>query len=195
MTAFTVHFGQLASFLTKPTRRTWTFGALRNSWDTHYHVQSYFLLFFKSAFMSAVFKDFWRRMPYVNGKRWVIRFGEIKLTQKLTRRKLRASVLCPYWEVAKRALQNQQTLLQSELPAAHLKFLNKLQEQIIGGEPLNAPHYFWETLISEFKCPFLKRELIQTNPVDIIYTWKWADVIRPISTYHVDLIWRHLQAN
>jgi lipopolysaccharide biosynthesis protein len=66
---------------------------ITDSWDHHYHVQTYFVLFFKKALMSEVFGKFWRRLPYVNSKSWIVRNCEVKLTQKLTQRQMHARVL------------------------------------------------------------------------------------------------------
>jgi hypothetical protein len=70
-----------------------------------------------------------------------------------------------------------------------------LQGNLIKGNPLNPGHYFWETLITDFKCPFLKRELILVNPAEVVFTWRWAEVIKAESEYDPGLIYRHLQTN
>ena len=64
------------------------FWGITDSWDRHYHLQSYFILFFPTAITSRAFRKFWRRLPYVNNKLWVIRNGEIMLTQRLTQHKI-----------------------------------------------------------------------------------------------------------
>jgi len=168
---------------------------ITDSWDGHYHIQSYFVLFFKEALLSKTFNRFWRRMPYVNSKPWLIRNGEIKLTQQLTSRKLRAMVLCPYWLVARSILAKLEVRDHADLAPVHNAFLDDLQKHIIRGTHLNPAHFFWETLITDFQCPFIKRELIQTNPGNVVYAWRWPEVIEAHSKYNLEFIHRHLQAN
>jgi lipopolysaccharide biosynthesis protein len=165
---------------------------ITESWEHHYHVQSYFMLFLKGALSSTAFRQFWRRLPYVNRKAWVIRYGEIKLSQVLARRKLRVRVMAPYWEVAKHVL-NKLERIPGDVPEDHKSFLNYLQSHIVLGRPLNPSHYFWETLILDFGSPFLKREVITSNPTGSPFNWRWAEVIARNSNYDPNLIVRHLQ--
>jgi lipopolysaccharide biosynthesis protein len=167
---------------------------ITDSWEGHYHVQSYFVLFLKGAIDLPAFRRFWRRLPYFNLKTWVIRGGEIKLTQILARSKLRTAVLYPYWDTAKLALQRLQHAT-PDLPPSHQKFLDELHSRVILGIPLNQMHYFCETLLTELDCPFIKRDLIAANPVKVPFSWRWPELIEQRSTYDRGLIYRHLQAN
>lgn len=166
---------------------------ITDSYQIHYHVQSYFIVFLKGALSSPVFRRFWRRMPYVNNKTWVIRYGEVRLTQVLTQQKLRASVLSPYWDLARAALSALERR-PDVLSKVHKEFLEEMQESIIRGVPMNPSHMFWETLLTEFGSPFLKREVITGNPVKVPFMWRWDEAIGKISDYDVTLIRRHLQA-
>ena len=167
---------------------------ITDSWEHHYHIQSYFILFLKGALQSPAFRRFWRRLPYFNSKYWNIRYGEIRLTQVLTQRKLRAIVLNPYWNTANAALRRLQSASR-EGPPEYQAFLDKLQGLLVLGRPLNQSHYFFETLLTDFRCPFIKRELIADNPVKMPYSWRWAELIAHCSDYDSNLIYRHLQAN
>ncbi len=166
---------------------------ITDSWQHHYHVQSYFVLFLGNALRSPAFQRFWRRLPYVNWKTWIIYQSEIRLTQVLTRQKLRVRVLAPYYEVAKITLERLKQR-PTDLSPVHLQFLDRLEELLIRGVPLNSSHIFWETLLTDFGCPFLKREAIVINPVELPFIWRWDDVIARVSRYDPDLIRRHLQA-
>jgi hypothetical protein len=119
----------------------------------------------------------------------------MKLTQALTQHKLRAMALCPYWDVARVQLSKLAARAPKDLAPIHQAFLDDLQSNLVRGTPLNPAHYFWDTLIADFKCPFIKRELIQANPAEVVYAWQWADVISPRSPYNIDLIHRHLQTS
>jgi lipopolysaccharide biosynthesis protein len=170
------------------------FWGITDSWERHYHVQTYFVLFFKRALTSPVFQKFWRRMPYVNSKSWVIRHGEMKLSQRLTRHRLNAAVLCPYWDVAEKVLATLESTPRGEMTVAHRAFLDHLHSNLQFGRPLNSTHYFWDALIADFGAPFIKRELIRLNPQGIVHAWRWPEVIARHCQYDVSLIRRHLQA-
>jgi lipopolysaccharide biosynthesis protein len=167
---------------------------ITDSWDGHYHIQSYFVLFSRRAVTSKSFRKFWRRFPYVNDRAWIVHYGEIKLTQRLIRSGLRAAVLCPYWDVAKSVLAKLESLGWSDLTEGQQAFLKHLHNNIQFGRPLNSMHYFWDTLIAEFGCPFMKRELLQKNPEGVIYTWRWSELLSRKSNYNLALIHRDLQA-
>jgi hypothetical protein len=186
-------FCQLSEMLARIDALQTDVWGITDSWQHHYHVQSYFVLFLGNAIRSPAFQRFWRRLPYVNWKTWIIHQSEIKLTQVLTQQKLRVRVLAPYYEVAKVTLEKLQRR-PADLSPVHLDFLNRLEGLLIRGIPLNSSHVFWETLLTDFGCPFLKREAIVTNPVELPFIWRWDDVIARVSRYDPDLIRQHLQA-
>jgi hypothetical protein len=166
---------------------------ITDSWQHHYHIQSYFILFLPNAIQSPTFRRFWRHLPYVNWKSWVSHKSELKLTQVFTQRKLRAKVLVPYWDVAMLVLKKLEDL-PSDLPAVHRDYLDRIHRLLVQGTPMNAPHVFWETLLTDFSCPFLKREVITANPVKVPFIWRWEEVVTRVSNYDPDLIRQHLQA-
>jgi lipopolysaccharide biosynthesis protein len=166
---------------------------ITDSWQHHYHVQSYFILFFRNALRAPAFQRFWRHLPYVNWKTWIIFYGEIKLTHVLAQQKLRINVLAPYWEVAKATLEKLQGR-PSKLSPTHSDFLDELQAMIVSGKPMNPSHIFCEPLLTEFNCPFLKREAIVANPLRVPFIWRWDEALADVSDYDPDLIRRHLQA-
>ena len=187
-------FFRLRDQLMEIDRTTTDFWGITDSWQAGFHVQSYFILFFSKVIRSQAFKSFWRQFPYVNDKGWIIRNGEIKLSKILTQQKLRANVLAPYWSVSKNVLDRVSEVDTEKLPAFHRDYLNMLRNALIHGTPLNPMHYFWETLINEYKCPFLKRELVKLNPGNTPFAWRWPEVVHKASDYDVALIRRHLQA-
>jgi len=167
---------------------------ITDSWDGNYHVQTYFVLFFKRALASPAFAKFWRRLPYVNNKSWVVKNCEVKLSQSLARQQLAADVLCPYWDVAKSVLKRLESNPRDEETLAHKSFLDHLHSNIQFGLPLNSTHYFWDALITDFRAPFIKRDLILKNPQGIAYAWRWPELIARQCDYDIALIRRHLQA-
>jgi len=52
---------------------------------------------------------------------------------------------------------------------------------------------FWDLLLTEFKSPFLKRELLLESRARRPYTWLWDSAVAEISDYPLDLIRNHLK--
>jgi lipopolysaccharide biosynthesis protein len=164
-----------------------------DSWEHNYHIQSFFMYFLPTALRSRAFVRFWSRFPYVNNKGWVIRNGEIKLSRQLARQKLRGNVLASYWAVTKTVMDRLSAVDTEKLPVAHRQYLDRLYEALLAGKPVNPMHYFWDVLILDYKCPFIKRELIKLNPADVPFTWRWNEAIQETSDYDITMIQRHLQ--
>ncbi len=163
-------------------------------------MQTYFVLFFKTALKSEAFRRFWRRLPYVNNKTWVIKNCEVGLSHTLARHKLHAEVLCPYWKVAERVLAKIEDRPRATekrdsrgevLATPSDEFIERLHANLIFGRPLNATHYFWDSLIADFRAPFIKRELVLGNPEGIAYAWRWPDLIAREYGYDAGPIRRH----
>jgi len=57
---------------------------------------------------------------------------------------------------------------------------------------LNVTHYYWRTLINEYKFPFIKKELLRDNPMNIDIK-NWKSIINKNSVYSVALIQKHLE--
>ncbi|PHP65587.1 polysaccharide biosynthesis-like protein [Zhengella mangrovi] len=171
---------------------------ITDSWEFNYHVQSYFMLFFPRALRSKAFKKFWKRFPNLNNKHFVIKRGEIRLAQRLARDKLRIKVQCPYWEVAADHVTPLRSFLSAKtvdkFSPLQVRWLQDMEDKIVLGIPLNPSHSFWERVIRERGCLFLKRELIQKNPLSIPFVWRWKDVVDECTDYDSDLISRHLHS-
>ena len=52
---------------------------------------------------------------------------------------------------------------------------------------LNITHYYWDELISHYKFPFIKKELLRDNPMNVDIS-NWQDSIKNNSKYNVDMI-------
>jgi len=170
-----------------------------DSWEHNYHIQGYFMLFFGKALRSRGFQKFWSEFPNVNNKWWVIYNAELKLTRVLAREKLHFGVQCPYKDVAAKMVQPvRKTLattdIEAKLNTDHLQYLKMLDHNLTIGHPLNSTHAFWETLIRDWNCLFLKRELLQKNPINVPFITQWDDVVRDCTDYDPGLIERHLRS-
>lgn len=193
----------LARLLERFEPQTCDFFSSTDSWQHGYHLQSYFLSFYPKAFTSTAFVRFWRRLAYVNDRKWIIRACEIKLTQTLVRASLRPASQCDYWAVHRRmyecAVESEGTAEpvaggQGFDPAAVSRYAaRRLDAEIVQGLKLNPTHYCWELLLREFRAPFVKRDLLRDNPMGLPYVWLWPDVITALSDYPVELIASHLK--
>jgi hypothetical protein len=72
--------------------------------------------------------------------------------------------------------------------------LRRVYDAIDHGSPVNTTHFFWDYLIGELGCPFLKRELLAANPMHVPFLNQWRKVIENTTDYDTDLIAQHLEA-
>jgi lipopolysaccharide biosynthesis protein len=167
-----------------------------DNWDIAYHLQSYFLLFAPKALASDAFRKFWTRVRYVPSKTWVIYKYEVGLTTAMMRAGLRVAALAPVRSVTTAILEQVRNglLKREDLEPVRKEFLARTAKQILDGRPLNATHQFWDYLIAELKCPFVKRDLLQKNPTSVPYVQFWEQLIGSVSTYDTRLIEDHLKA-
>jgi lipopolysaccharide biosynthesis protein len=188
-------FWKLSETLSAIDRSKYDFWGIVDSWEQQrYHLQTFFIVFFASALRSSAFKTFWCTYPYVNNKGWVIRNGEIGLTQALGRQNLRSGALAPYWSVAETMKDWLATSGSTTRKPLNKAFQSHLQMQLMRGRPINSMHFFWDVLISDYKCPFIKRELLKVNPARISTISQWAELIASNTPYDISLIRRHLKS-
>ena len=172
---------------------------ITDSWEYNFHIQTYFVLFFNKAITSNAFTDFWKNFPNINDKWTVIRNGELKLTRKLVRERLRIEVQCPFRKMTSALRPEIEKFLDEENEGygnAPKNDINRnLMEMIaIYDQPFNASHLLWETAITDWNCLFLKRELIQKNPIKVPYVWRWRQVLEEHTDYDPELIEQHLRS-
>jgi len=174
----------LAEAMSKMSASPCDFWGMTDSWQFGYHLQSYFLCFKQRALQSDAFGDFLRSYPHPTSKDAIIRCGEIGLSRALIEAGLRPGVYCAYESVAVRWLQTLPARMEKlrgapevatsqghmgvpgfvERAAAHI---SSVSAYLRAGQPVNTTHFFWDTLIREFRFPFLKKELLLQNPMSI----------------------------
>jgi lipopolysaccharide biosynthesis protein len=169
---------------------------ITDSWWKAYHVQSYYIRLNDRVISSDAFRRFWITLLPYQSRNLVIRFGEIRLTQHLLRSGMTAAVLCPYEAVSERALELILARISGDgiglLPSERI-YLEELAETISRGSKLNPTHPFWDVLIMEYGCPFIKRNLLRSNPQGIRGIIDWPLLIAKHTRYDVSLIHRHLK--
>jgi lipopolysaccharide biosynthesis protein len=169
---------------------------ITDSWWKSYHVQSYFLRLNRRALSSPAFHRFWATLLPYQPREIVIRNGEIRFTQRLVRSGLITGVLCPYQAVAEKALKLILARIGGDgtgLLPADKRYLESLADQISKGVRLNQMHSFWDVLIVDFACPFIKRGLLQSNPARIRGLVDWPSLLSQYTDYDIALIERHMK--
>lgn len=170
---------------------------ITDSWDGRFHLQSYFLLFHPAAIRSQAFAKFWKRLRYFRRKRWVVRYGEIGLTPFFLSEGLRCKAMFPYRQLIGAMAPKVDAFLASASggnDGERRLYAERIAKSLREGVPLNQTHFFWDHLISADRCPFIKRDLLQHNPMEIPYLNNWQQLISQVSTYDSEMIVRHLQA-
>ena len=155
---------------------------ITDSFETEYHVQSYFVVFEERFANSAAFIKFWDSYRFEVDKRKVIENFEIGLTSFAVRSGFRAGAFCSYYDVRRRAL----ALMDTPSGTGTAVRQSKLT-------PVNGSHFFWRSLVKDFQCPFIKVELLRDNPSGIDDVFLWEDVIVENSSFKTELINSHLK--
>ncbi len=169
---------------------------MTDSWDQQHHLQSYFLVFHKAALEHLAFQKRWKNYIHVPSKSWVIRKHEIGITGELRKAGLRAKAAFPYRVLLGDffdRMGDASVLNDKDILPKHRKFLSRIYEHAEHGLPLNVTHFFWDRLIIEFDFPFIKREILQSNPSALPGVYRWEKFINTLSDYDTSAITRHLE--
>ena len=182
-------FWNLRDTLAKIDIATTDFWGITDSFENLHHIQTFFMVFMPNALRSTAFKNFWTRLLYINHRMWVIRNAEVKLTQVLQDAQLKVGVLAPYGAVAEIA---QARLAHQATPDVGHAAFERFRAQIMKDGVVNPTQFFWDVLITDYACPFIKRDLLTSNPNNVPGTSRWGDLISEHSSYDVGMIARHL---
>jgi lipopolysaccharide biosynthesis protein len=166
---------------------------ITESYDTRFHLQSYFMLFNNPVLCSTKFQKFWNGMRYIENKRVVIFQYEIGLSQLLVKQGFRVRALHPYRQLVEAVLAHSISATASAGHPLRDGFLANLLQNVNAGNPLNPTHYFWEYLVTNLECPFIKRDLLEKNPVGIPFLGNWRNAIAGASNYPIEFIEEYLQ--
>lgn len=167
-----------------------------DSWERHYHLQSFFLLFHKRALQSPAFRHFWQNVRSFRRKHWIIEKYEIGLTRALQSQGLRCKALFPYNHVTRTFLRSYvpSTTAEKVAETNPVGFAQMLAGRINASIPINQTHFFWSELILDMGFPFIKRELLQKNPANVPNIGEWEQIVSKVSTYDTNLIREHLMS-
>ena len=157
------------------------------SWQTRYHLQSFFVAVGRNALASKAWQDFWRGVRPVKSKTWVVNRYEIGLTQRLMRAGLRCAAIWPYTELVRhvdaysmmdRAPNATGAVPVSIDPVLAMRRIHavRIRHYVVTRTPLNPTSDLWrQLLLAGF--PFLKRELLRDNPSHVADVVDWRDVV------------------
>jgi hypothetical protein len=154
---------------------------LTESWQSRYHLQSYFLAFSRAALESDAWRQFWESVQPVPSKHWVIRTYEVGLTQALLRGGFRARALWPYEKLVREAEPpagaNGREPKEGDDPIhdARRRHARRIRDAAVGRIPLNPTSDLWRQLLLA-GYPFLKRELLRDNPSRVLDVADWREV-------------------
>lgn len=153
---------------------------LTDSYEHAYHLQSYFLWLSAPALRSDAFHEFMSLGSFGSIKSEAIRTGELALTKRLLDAGFSIHAMVECGEVAAswldavdslvteiESLPGSTSLAGDDYRRSLTKRTSKIIHQLAKGRPINPTHFFWDTLIERFRFPFIKRELVLSNPCGI----------------------------
>ncbi|KQV80222.1 hypothetical protein ASD15_15245 [Massilia sp. Root351] len=169
------------------------FWGLIDSFQTNYHLQSFCLGFKKRILQSSFFTSFCSSFSFSDDKGVVIQEGELSLTRKLTQQGFLPATAFKYEDVASHWVKKWRGELHGKKPDRNAapdlarSRLLALIEDVEAGIPMNPTHLFWDSLI-ELGFPFIKRELLFKNPMNLPNLHLAKRLIASHSDYDLALI-------
>lgn len=160
-----------------------------DSFAVRYHIQSYFIVYNRKVFLDPAFHAFWDTVRYDRTasklkKQQIIDNYEVGGSTHFVDALFRLGAMCSNAAVRRYIVDAVKTRLADE-PALHRFLLANANVRH------NSTHLYWDILIKHFRYPFIKRELLQVNPVQMIIA-DWDTLIASVSDYDVNLIAQHL---
>lgn len=182
--------------------------ALTESFEQDYHLQSSFFILRQAAFQSAAFLRYLSAYGFPEIRTEIVRQGEIALSAALKNSPLKIGVMVPYHKLVAAWLAEAPsrqawldalaegeapgvaaTLIPAHARAGFVRFaerwLRQMEEIMQRGDPLNSQHQLWDTLITRFSYPFVKRDLLTLNPARVPTLPRLFDIIS--TAYHPPL--------
>ncbi len=168
--------------------------SITDSYEHEYHLQSYFLVFNRAAWEHPRMQKFWKRFWYVKSKKAAIQLYEIGLSRTAKDAHLRQAAWCDYSTLTPLMLKKVEAKLTATfdppLPEMEKRRLEHLLDTTLGHRR-NISHYYWDYLIQDHDCPYLKVELLRDNPVRVPNVIFYRDILRDL--YPHALIDDHLR--
>jgi hypothetical protein len=162
---------------------------LTESWQSRYHLQSFFLAFGPAALRSSAFAKFWAAVYPVPAKSYIVKIYEVGITQAMLKGGLRCAAVWKYnaltslveGETLERLLAVEVSELGKTDPIHITRRLQvmKVRDCVARRIAMNPTSDLWrQLLLSGF--PFIKRELLRDNPTDVQDIGDWINVARDV---------------
>ncbi len=152
------------------------------SWQTRYHLQSYFVAAGRRALTSEAWKNFWASVRPVRSKTWVVSKYEVGLTQRLLRGGIRCAAIWPYAQIVGSVdgyflMEQSKDKAASGDPILNMRRIqaHRIRHFSVTGTPLNPTSDLWRQLM-EAGFPFVKRELLRDNPTFVADIGEWREI-------------------
>ncbi len=169
------------------------------SWQARYHLQSYCLAAGRVALTHPAWTEFWRNVRPVGSKAWVIRRYEIGLTQKLIQGGLRCAAMWPYTPLVSNVdqgllVQANDKGIASPDPLQQMRHeqARRVRSAQVEQRPLNPTSDLWRQLL-QAGFPFIKRELLRSNPTDVADVTDWRAEATKVAQTNLSVIEQDLQ--
>lgn len=169
----------LESVLAPELMSTYDVFGLLDSYEIKYHLQSYFLRISARALTAGLVDEFSAQYSLAQEKSRIVLEGEVGIFNVARELGLETGSYISYENVRDRWLKNV-TRYRSEMMRFALKTtdssvildqieskFDEIERSAWSGQPLNATHFFWRTLLEDFDFPFVKRDFLLSNPASI----------------------------
>lgn len=150
-----------------------------DSFELDYHIQSYFIVYKKNVFTDDAFQKFWKKIFFLKVKNNVIFNYEVGGSEYFLKRGFKLGALCSYQKI-KSDILARADLTQSNTYHA------------ISKKNINLTLWVWDLLIKKYGCPFIKRELLLANPINVKID-HWKVLLLESGQYDPELIEKHLK--
>jgi Rhamnan synthesis protein F len=160
---------------------------LTESWQTRYHLQSFFLAFGPKALRAEAWGKFWDSVRPVPLKAYIVREYEIGVTHAMMKGGLSCAAIWGYEALVRlvnraeleKLIEEDESDIGKNDPIQITRKLQvmRIRDGVARRVPLNPTSDLWrQLLISGF--PFIKRELLRDNPTKVEDVGDWEDVVR-----------------
>ena len=165
------------------------------TWQARYHLQSYLLGFSARVLAHPAWAAFWSGVRPAN-KQWVVYHYEVGLSQALLKAGFRLRSIWPYQnlirDVNEALLQSDAAETDDEAIKVRRFHTLRIRGAAAHRAPMNPTAELWRQLLRA-GFPFIKRELLRSNPTRVLDVADWPDVVRETVGGDIGPIERDLQ--
>lgn len=154
------------------------------SWQSRYHLQSYFMAFSPAVVASPAWQAFWASVTPTWSKNWLIRLYELGLTQTLLKAGFQCRALWPYEALARDVdpdlltdKDNSPHNTNDPVVQVRRDHAHRVRGAVVHRMPLNPTSDLWRQLLTA-RYPYIKRELLRLNPTFVPDVADWRGVVQ-----------------